>query len=381
MSTNQTKMFGVLALVIIVAGASLATLILMQPQEATDIEPFVEVFGLETGLNLTLSELQTETAITRTGSYQNSFGNVRGFGEYQGVAVSDLIDSVGGMDVNDTVTVMASDGYSQIFEYSKVYPNQTIWDIQGDMVIAYRFNGSLVPEYDDGFRLMFLPEDGYYSNADANATTDPNPYAAGPQCVSNVLAIIVNQYTGPEPVLFSLQNENTTLRYTLSELKDLGGIIGEGGYKRNSGTIVGPDSFKGVPFLTLLHQFGSLPANYSVTVTAGDDWTSEYTETVIEGTVNGYSPTGDPIGDITSTMILAYEMNGAPISAGDGGPIRVAFLNADGNLTDGFNWAKNVVNITLVEVPLSGGLQLNSEVGIDTLFTIMTIVLYISDVL
>lgn len=381
MSTNQTKMFGVLALVIIVAGASMATLIILQPPAATDIEPFVEAFGLETDLNFTLSELQTETAIARNGSYQNSFGNVRGSGEYQGVAVSDLIDAVGGMDVNDTITVMASDGYSQTFEYSKVYPNQTIWDIQGDMVLAYRFNGSLVPEYDDGFRLMFLPEDGYYSNADANATTDLNPYAAGPQCVSNVVAIIVNQYTGPEPVLFSLQNENTTLRYTLSELKDLGGIIGEGGYKRTTGTIVGPDSFKGVPFITLLNQFSSLPANYSVRVTAGDDWTSEYSKAVIDGTVNGYSPTGDPIGDISCTMILAYEMNGAPISAGDGGPLRVAFLNADGNLTDGFNWAKNVVNITLVEVPLSGGFYLNHEVGNVTSVSIVTNVLYRSDLL
>ncbi|MHA2144186.1 MAG: molybdopterin-dependent oxidoreductase [Candidatus Thorarchaeota archaeon] len=381
MSTNQTKMYGVLALVIIVAGASLATLLIMQPPAENDIEPFVEVFGLESSLNFTLSELQAETAITRIGSYQNSFGNVRGYGEYQGVAVSDLIDTVGSIDVNDTITVKASDGYSQTFEYSKVYPNQTIWDIQGDMVIAYRFNGSLVPEYEDGFRLMFLPEDGYYSNVDANATTDPNPYAAGPQCVSNVVGIIVNQYTGPEPVLFSLQNETTTLRYTLSELQNLDGIIGEGGYKRNSGTIVGPDSYIGVSFLTLLNQFGSLPANYSVIVTAGDDWTSEYTKTVIDGTVNGYSPAGDPIGDITSTMILAYEMNGAPISAGDGGPLRVAFLNADGNLTDGSNWAKNVVNITIFEVPLSGGLQLNHEVGIDTSFNIVTVVLYRNDIL
>jgi hypothetical protein len=144
MSTNQTKMYGVLALVIIVAGASLATLLIMQPPAENDIEPFVEVFGLESSLNFTLSELQAETAITRIGSYQNSFGNVRGYGEYQGVAVSDLIDTVGSIDVNDTITVKASDGYSQIFEYSKVYPNQTIWDIQGDMVIAYRFN--LMPQ-------------------------------------------------------------------------------------------------------------------------------------------------------------------------------------------------------------------------------------------
>jgi hypothetical protein len=358
MSANQTKLYGILAVVIIVAGASLAVLIVLQTPVETDTRPFVEVIGVGTQFNITLSEMQAETVISRNGSYQNSFGNVRGAGEYQGVLVSDLVDAVGGMDVNDTITVIASDGYNQTFEYSKVYPNQTIWDVQGDMVIAYRFNGSLVPEYEDGFRLMFLPEDGYYSNADANTTTDPNPYAAGPQCVSNVVRIIVNQYT-PEPVLLSLNYGDTTLRYTMSELQALGSVSGEGGYKKTSGTIVGPNIYNGVSFMTLLSQFSSLPNNYTVIVKADDDWTSEYTKPIVEGSVNGYSPTGDPIGEINCTMILAFEMDGGVISADDGGPLRVAFLNEDGNLTDGFNWVKNVVNLTLVEEPLTGGFILD----------------------
>jgi DMSO/TMAO reductase YedYZ molybdopterin-dependent catalytic subunit len=171
----------------------------------------------------------------------------------------------------------------------------------------------------------------------------------------------VNEYAGPEPVLLNLYYEDTTLSYTLSDLIALGSVTGDGGYKRTSGTIVGPDSYEGVPFTTLLNQIPSLPANYSVIARAGDDWTSEYSKSVIEGIVYGYSPTGNPIGDITCTMILAYEMDDAPISTGDGGPLRIAFLNEDGNLTDGFNWAKNVVNITVVEEPLSGGLYLTQE--------------------
>jgi hypothetical protein len=351
MSTSQTKMFGVLALVIIVAGGSIAALLVLQPQ-TSDANPSLEVVGLGMSLNFTLSDLQAETPVIRNGSYQNSFGNVRGGGEYQGVLVSDLIDAAGGMGINDTITVKASDGYSMTFEYSKVYPNQSIWEVQGDMVIAYGYNGSLVPDYEDGFRLMFLPEDGYYSNADANATTNPNPLAAGPQCVSDVVLIKVNQYTGPEPNLFTLQYENTTMRFTMSELQALGSVSGQGGYVRTSGTIDGPDSYTGVPFTAILNQIPSLPDDYFIIVRAGDGWETDYTETIVEGTVNGFNPSGDPIGNITCTMILAYEKNGAPISVGDGGPLRVAFLNADGNLTNGFNWVKDVVKITVIDGPI-----------------------------
>ncbi|MFW9793948.1 MAG: hypothetical protein ACFFEE_06595 [Candidatus Thorarchaeota archaeon] len=365
MSSSQTR--GIILLVVLLAGASLTALVLLQPSGDTPTESNIQIVGATTTINITLSQMQDETPIIRNGSFQNSFGNIRGAGEYQGVLVSDLLEAVGGMGINDTLTVKASDGYSQTFEYSKVYPNQTIWDIQGDMVIAYMYNGTTVPDYEDGFRLMFLPEDGYYSNADANATTDPNPYAAGPQCVSNVVQIIVNPYTGPEPVLFSLNYNETSIRYTMSDLVALSSVSGEGGYKRTSGTIVGPDSYEGIPFTTLISQIPTLPDNYSVIVKAGDDWTSEYTKTIIEGTVNGYSPTGDPIGDITCTMILAFKMDGSLISTGDGGPLRVAFLNEDGNLTDGFNWAKNVVNITVVEEPGSGGFILAQEYNNDTI--------------
>ena len=66
--------------------------------------------------------------------------------------------------------------------------------------------------------------------------------------------------------------------------------------------------------------------------------------------MNGYTPTGDPIDVINSTMVLAYEENGTTISGENGGPLKIVFLNEDGNLTDGSRWAKDVVSITVLEV-------------------------------
>ncbi|MCK4566866.1 MAG: hypothetical protein KAU48_06100, partial [Candidatus Thorarchaeota archaeon] len=138
--------------------------------------------------------------------------------------------------------------------------------------------------------------------------------------------------------------------YSVSEtfLRTLSNVTGEGGYKKKSGDIIGPFNFTGVAFSILLEQFATVPEDYVVIVRSSDGYTSEYTKAVVEGDMNGYTPTRDPLDSINSTMILAYEQDGCPIV--DGGPLKIAFLNEDGNLTDGFRWAKDVVSITILEL-------------------------------
>ena len=74
------------------------------------------------------------------------------------------------------------------------------------MVLAYSFNGSLVPQYEDGFRIVFLPEDENYSNDDAAATTLAQyfPDGAGPRCVSNVESISIIDGSGEGSLLASI---------------------------------------------------------------------------------------------------------------------------------------------------------------------------------
>jgi hypothetical protein len=353
MSAGQNRLYGILVITILVAGGIIAGITLMNlPSDTPDLPllPEVTVTGA-TGVsaNVTLTEMTEMTTITRNGSYQNSFGSTRGVGVYTGVLISDLVELVGGMLEDDTVKVIAADGYSQTFEYSKVYPNASIWGIQGDMILTYKFNETAVPELEKGFHIMFLPEDGYYSNADANATTDPDPYAAGPQLVSNVTEINVLR----EPAALVVDVDGTIEGYSLSEVMEMPSISGEGGYRRSTGTISGPYTVTGVSIFALLQQVGTLPINYTLTTYSSDGWSSQYTKAIVEGTQSGYSPTGDSLDEIHSTMILAYEMDGAPVGEEEG-PLRIAFINEDGNLTYGSLWAKLVVNLTITEVPLSG---------------------------
>ena len=360
MESNQTKLLAIVLVAVLISGGALAALVLMQPTDNTP-EPVVEIAGITTSQNVTLSDMLAMTVVTGNSSYQNTYGNIRGSGIYTGVRISDLVDLVGGMGENDSLRIVAADDYSQSFERSKVYPNSTYLGIQGEMILAYTFNGTTVPEYEDGFRVAFIPEDGYYSNADANDTTDPNPSAAGPQWVSNVVKIEVIEPPPPEPEILELNFEDTSLSFTMSELMDLPQINGEGGYRRSTGTISGPFNITGVAFSTLLDLLPTLPANYSLTAIAGDDWVTEYPKSVIDGNLSGYTPTGDPIGSIQSTMVLAYEIDGSPIPAGDG-PLRITFINEDGNLTDGSLWAKYVVNLTIVEVSVPASLVIEYSI-------------------
>ena len=105
-------------------------------------------------------------------SFQNRLGNFAGKGLYRGVPVSVLIERAGGMEPGDTLMVYAVDGYTQTFAYENVYPESCGWERrQGTMALAVAFNGLPVPEWQEGYRIAFFPEDGVYDNEDCALTS------------------------------------------------------------------------------------------------------------------------------------------------------------------------------------------------------------------
>ncbi len=136
---------------------------------------------------VTMNNLEAYTA------YQNRFDNWRDNGTYTGVLLSALIELVTTIDSNDIVNVSANDGYTQSFTYDNLYPNTSIYTIQGDLILAYIFNGTMAPSWTDGPRIAFLAPDGGFSNADASQTLHPTWFtgSAGAFWVSNVFTIRV----------------------------------------------------------------------------------------------------------------------------------------------------------------------------------------------
>jgi 3',5'-cyclic AMP phosphodiesterase CpdA len=133
----------------------------------------VVVRGLAEDVTLSLNDLMSMDNSLGWSSFENQLSNWRGYGLYQGVKVSDLVELVGGMGISDIVRIRSFDGYSQNFSYTNVYPNATWFDLQGDMLLAYRLNGTDVLDWTDGMRLVMLPVDETYSNDDCLATSEP----------------------------------------------------------------------------------------------------------------------------------------------------------------------------------------------------------------
>ncbi|MGY5881374.1 MAG: metallophosphoesterase [Candidatus Thorarchaeota archaeon] len=152
----------------------------------------VAVRGSVEDVTLSLDDLLLMDVVTGYSSFQNQYDNWRGHGTYTGIAVSELIEIVGGMTINDTLVVRSFDGYAQEFSYSNVYPNTTWAEIQGPMVLAYAYNDTSILDWADGMRLVMIPPDGGYSNSDAIQTSESgDAISAGARWVRFVSVIEV----------------------------------------------------------------------------------------------------------------------------------------------------------------------------------------------
>ncbi len=131
----------------------------------------LSLIGKLDAVNLTFNELTDLGSVAGVAKAQNRFGNWQGMGQYQGVRLSDLVDAMGGMEPGDALKVIADDRYSQEFTYYNVYPDADWLAYQGEFMVAYAFNGTEYGGWDDGLKLVCLPEDGEYSQQDCNWTS------------------------------------------------------------------------------------------------------------------------------------------------------------------------------------------------------------------
>jgi hypothetical protein len=81
--------------------------------------------------------------------------NIKDWGANKGTDIKDLCELVGGMSPGDTVQIKATDGLSRTYDYPNVY---TPDPRQGKMVICWWNNGTYVPDFADGMRLVFFAQ-------------------------------------------------------------------------------------------------------------------------------------------------------------------------------------------------------------------------------
>jgi hypothetical protein len=145
--------------------------------------------------------------------------------------------------------------------------------------------------------------------------------------------------------ILKITGPDGTVELTMADLKAMTAVEGYGGIKKKTGTIVGPFLYKGVAIQDLMALVGG---GATVSAIATDGYESDYSADEVNGTVTAFDPTtGEELTTITGpmTMILAYEVDGAPFPSSEG-VLRVAFVTpTEEQVTSSGMWASQVAEL------------------------------------
>jgi hypothetical protein len=176
-SKFDKKLLAAIAVIIIVIAALLAwqaPVIFQQPSASPNPSPMPTATSTPTLPEMTLTvvgangtqvvlhaaDVAALESYTAPGGFKSSGGYIAAVGNYTGVPVLALCDLVGGISSEQTLTVIASDGYNMVYTYTQVHGQDfTTYDpISGSeaaptqpmkMVINYFKDGSPLPTTED----------------------------------------------------------------------------------------------------------------------------------------------------------------------------------------------------------------------------------------
>jgi DMSO/TMAO reductase YedYZ molybdopterin-dependent catalytic subunit len=333
--------------------------------------PPLSVVGITGDLyEFSLKSITNLPSVSGQSSYENSFGNIGGSGEYKGVKISSIAEEVGGIQQGDLLRVISTDGYSQIFTYDNIHPPSVEANSsQGTMILAYEFNGKMVPEWEDGYLIAFLPPDNTYSTEDHQSTTslEYSDKAASTRWVKWVTKM---EFIREEETVLFVGEKNHSLSY--SQLEQLPSVSGSGSYLKTTGEVVGPFNFKGVDIISTLNLMINTTVDFSIETIASDGYKFKFTKSQTYGNVSLFDQNGEEIGHggpENTTLTLVYSEDGEPLSAGNGGPFRMVYLGENSPITEGHFWVMFVDTIIIGRGVLDWTITLSGltefEVGLD----------------
>lgn len=232
---------------------------------------------------------------------------------YGGVPLEAVLQEIGGLDDDETLGVIAADGWYKILPTAVVFGATPA----GRPILALSHRGNALGQWEDAPMLVFLPEDGRFSNDDMLTAFSPelsHYYAGHPSTtgfmVKNVGYLIVNYDGGalpelaaetaaeeisplPEGIVLSVERGGVLAEYTLADLEQLEVITAPGTFTNAAGVDY-TATYTGVPLTTLI---GNLCEDATVRVTASDGYSMNYPVEMLANRHEG-------------TWILAFKENG-----------------------------------------------------------------------
>lgn len=321
--------------------------------------------GLGSSESYSLSDIKNMTTITGISQFQNQFGNWRDYGTYIGVKINTLLKDVGGMNTSSIIKVTATDDYFAYYTYDNVYPTGNFAAIQGDMILAYSLNGTEIPDYDSGPRIIFLPDDEAYSNNDMVDTTSLESRGAVPSGGSRWVKSVEKIEVIYDNQLINLVGSTKNVTYTLTQIK-LMSLDGYGSFRNSIGTVSGPNQYTGVNMTYLLEDLEGFGTKFNLKLTASDDYSKDLTFDEIKGYFETFDENGSSLGEKKLIPTIAFESsddNEVP-------PLRFAILDPVGTaessiITSSGYWIKDIVNLEVTEYVPSNDtiLMVNNVIG------------------
>jgi hypothetical protein len=155
----------------------------------------VTVIGADgTSKTFNKADLLALTMTSGLGGKYRSDKGIFDYGTYQGVAITTLVDSVGGMTSSQVLSVKAGDNYVKNFTYAQVMGNElAMYDVATispatpthpvTTILAYALNGTstnLDLQYGSYLMVSFVGQDGYatIANQFAKFVTEIHVYNA-----------------------------------------------------------------------------------------------------------------------------------------------------------------------------------------------------------
>jgi uncharacterized protein YxeA len=179
MTSKTNKIISaVVAIAIIIAIAVLIYVNLPKPTEKTDdntddhksIPPTLTLIYDDEQKNFTFGEIERLESYTAKGGYRNSVGVIKGVGNYTGVNITTLVNTLQPVPYRYTLQVFSEDGKNMSYNYSTIIGQVPIYNPEngsaigtGNMtlVLAYQLEGDWLNESSDGkLRIVFLDNQG-----------------------------------------------------------------------------------------------------------------------------------------------------------------------------------------------------------------------------
>ena len=259
---------------------------------------------------------------------------------YEGVALRDILTAAGGFEEAATWGVVAVDGWYKSLPVAVLFGDTAA----GIPVLAVERDGEAGDDWEDAPMLLFLPEDGTFSNEDMLAAVGPElaHYFGDKLSTTGLMvkgvaylvpdysaedlpllpdAVSLEEASRPESASLTVVRGEESFVYTLDEVETLDALTGSGTFTTSSDAEY-TAIYTGVPMTTLI---GNVGGDATVRVTATDGYSMNYPADLFQDTSTG-------------TWILAYKQNGAYmpfdpgyfriVQVGDGSPHFASSLSA-----------------------------------------------------